>query len=119
MKLANHDGRAVIVLPDGVADVATSSDGAFGPDPMHLYERWDELRDFASTVSEPTGDLDEALLGNPVPAPRQVFAIGLNYRDHAEEAGMDLPSVPAAFTKFPASLAGPFGDVEIVGDTVD
>jgi 2-keto-4-pentenoate hydratase/2-oxohepta-3-ene-1,7-dioic acid hydratase in catechol pathway len=48
-----------------------------------------------------------------------VFAIGLNYRGHAEESGMDLPSVPATFTKFPASLSGPFDDVEIVGGTVD
>ena len=60
-----------------------------------------------------------ARLGCPVPGPRQVFAIGLNYRSHAEESGMALPSVPATFTKFPASLSGPFDDIEIVGDTVD
>jgi 2-keto-4-pentenoate hydratase/2-oxohepta-3-ene-1,7-dioic acid hydratase in catechol pathway len=54
-----------------------------------------------------------------VPSPRQVFAIGLNYRSHAEESGMAVPAVPATFTKFPASLSGPFDDLEIVGDTVD
>jgi 2-keto-4-pentenoate hydratase/2-oxohepta-3-ene-1,7-dioic acid hydratase in catechol pathway len=32
---------------------------------------------------------------------------------------MKLPDVPATFTKFPASLSGPFDDIEIVGDTVD
>ena len=32
---------------------------------------------------------------------------------------MALPSVPATFTKFPASLSGPFATIEIVGDTVD
>jgi 2-keto-4-pentenoate hydratase/2-oxohepta-3-ene-1,7-dioic acid hydratase in catechol pathway len=48
-----------------------------------------------------------------------VFAIGLNYRSHAEESGMALPAVPATFTKFPASLAGPFDDVELVGTNVD
>jgi 2-keto-4-pentenoate hydratase/2-oxohepta-3-ene-1,7-dioic acid hydratase in catechol pathway len=48
-----------------------------------------------------------------------VFAIGLNYRSHAEESGMALPAVPATFTKFPASLAGPFHDVELVGTNVD
>jgi 2-keto-4-pentenoate hydratase/2-oxohepta-3-ene-1,7-dioic acid hydratase in catechol pathway len=48
-----------------------------------------------------------------------VFAIGLNYRSHAEESGMDVPSIPATFTKFPASLAGPFDDVEVAGATVD
>ena len=32
---------------------------------------------------------------------------------------MAVPTVPATFTKFPASLSGPFDDIEIVGDTVD
>ncbi len=32
---------------------------------------------------------------------------------------MAVPAAPATFTKFPASLSGPFDDVEIVGDTVD
>jgi len=45
--------------------------------------------------------------------------MGLNYRSHAEESGMAVPEVPATFTKFPASLGGPFDDIEIVGDTVD
>ena len=48
-----------------------------------------------------------------------MFAIGLNYRSHAEESGMELPCVPAVFTKFPASLAGPYDPIEAVGDAVD
>src|SRR4029079_3720965 len=55
----------------------------------------------------------------PVPTPRQVFAIGLNYRSHAEESGMKVPDVPATFTKFPASLAGPFDDIELGAPAVD
>jgi 2-keto-4-pentenoate hydratase/2-oxohepta-3-ene-1,7-dioic acid hydratase in catechol pathway len=51
--------------------------------------------------------------------PRQVFAIGLNYASHAEESGTALPEFPATFTKFPASLAGPFDDVELPSGTVD
>lgn len=119
MKLANIDGRLAIVLPDGVADVATASDGRFGPDPMAAYDDWDAFAAWASGVSTVTGPLDEALLGNPAPRPRQVFAIGLNYRSHAEESGMAIPEVPATFTKYPASLAGPFDDIEIHGTTVD
>jgi len=46
-----------------------------------------------------------------VPAPRQVFAIGLDYRAHAEEPGMAVSAVPATFTKFPACITGPFADV--------
>jgi 2-keto-4-pentenoate hydratase/2-oxohepta-3-ene-1,7-dioic acid hydratase in catechol pathway len=119
VKLANHGGRAALVLADGVADVATASDGRFGPDLRAVYDNWDAFVDFAGTVTATTGPLVEADLGNPVPAPRQVFAIGLNYRSHAEESGMVLPEVPATFTKYPASLSGPFDDIEIVGDSVD
>jgi 2,4-didehydro-3-deoxy-L-rhamnonate hydrolase len=119
VKLANLDGRAALVLGDEIADIATASDGRFGPDPMGLYDEWDAFRDFAATVTVGTGPLIEADLRNPVPRPRQVFAIGLNYRNHAEESGMALPEVPIVFTKFPASLAGPFDNIEVVGDTTD
>jgi 2,4-didehydro-3-deoxy-L-rhamnonate hydrolase len=119
VKLANLDGRAALVLGDEIADIATASHGRFGPDPMGLYDEWDALRDFAATVTAGTGPLIEADLRNPVPRPRQVFAIGLNYRNHAEESGMALPEVPIVFTKFPASLAGPFDNIEVVGDTTD
>jgi 2,4-diketo-3-deoxy-L-fuconate hydrolase len=119
MRLANHDGRAVLVLGDEVADVEAASDRRFGADPMALFDEWDVFREFAQTVTATTGPVVETSLRNPVPRPRQVFAIGLNYRDHAEESGAELPTVPAVFTKFPTSLAGPFDDVEIVGDTVD
>jgi 2,4-diketo-3-deoxy-L-fuconate hydrolase len=119
LKLANIDGRAALVLGDEIADVATASDGRFGPDLMGLYDEWDAFRDLAATVTTGTGPLVDAELRNPVPRPRQVFAIGLNYRSHAEESGMTPPEVPAVFTKFPASLAGPFDDISVAGGSVD
>jgi len=119
VKIANHRGRAVLVLGDRIADVADASDGRFGPDPQRVYDDWPAFVAFASGVTEGTAPLVEADLACPVPAPRQVFAIGLNYRSHAEESGMEVPAVPATFTKFPASLAGPFDDVRIVSTTVD
>jgi 2,4-diketo-3-deoxy-L-fuconate hydrolase len=119
MKIANANDRAVLVLGDEIADVATASGGRFGPDPMDVYDDWGAFVDFAGTVTAGTAPLVETDLRCPVPNPRQVFAIGLNYRSHAEESGMAVPDVPATFTKFPASLAGPFDDVEIVGGSVD
>lgn len=119
MKIANHGGRAALVLGGSVVDVHDASGGRFGPDPMSVYEDWAGFAAFAGGVTAGTGPLVEAELRCPVPAPRQVFAIGLNYRGHAEESGMPLPEVVIAFTKFPASLGGPFDDVEIVGDSVD
>jgi 2-keto-4-pentenoate hydratase/2-oxohepta-3-ene-1,7-dioic acid hydratase in catechol pathway len=118
MRLANQAGRAVLVVGDEVVDVAQASGGRFGPDPMDLYAEWPALVDVGAAWA-PTGPLLEAELRNPVPAPRQVFAIGLNYRSHADESGMAVPEVPATFTKFPAALGGPFDDVELVGSSVD
>jgi 2-keto-4-pentenoate hydratase/2-oxohepta-3-ene-1,7-dioic acid hydratase in catechol pathway len=119
MQLANVGGRAALVLGDEVADLETVSDGHFGPDPMAAYGRWDELVDFAPTVASGTGVLVEAELRCPIPRPRHVFAIGLNYRSHAEESGIPVPEVPATFTKFPGCLAGPFDDVELPNGSVD
>ncbi len=119
MKLANLDGRLVLVLADGVVDVATASNGRFGPDPMSAFDDWTTFVAWAAGAPDGTGPLDETRLRCPVPHPRQVFAIGLNYRSHAEESGMAIPEVPATFTKFPASLGGPFDTIEIVGDAVD
>ena len=51
--------------------------------------------------------------------PRQVFAIGLNYRDHAKESGIDIPKQPTVFTKFPSCIVGPNDDIIIPTDFVD
>ena len=114
MKLANVDGRATVVTDAGGVDVAQASDGRFGPDVQALFGEWREFLAFASNVPTTSATpIDDSALGPPVPRPPQVFAIGLNYRAHAEESGMDIPGVPATFTKFPASITGPFAEVEI------
>lgn len=52
-------------------------------------------------------------LGPPVAGTRQFVAIGLNYRQHAEEAGLEIPKEPVVFTKAITSLAGPDDDVRL------
>lgn len=52
-----------------------------------------------------------ARLGTPIAGTRQFIAIGLNYRQHAEEAGMAIPQEPVVFNKALTSLAGPNDDV--------
>ena len=91
MKIASVKGRAALVLGDEIADIETASGGAFGADPMSPYADWTAFREFADSVTAGTGPLVEADLDCPVPRPAQVFAIGLNYRSHAEESGMELP----------------------------
>jgi 2,4-diketo-3-deoxy-L-fuconate hydrolase len=119
VKIANSNHRAVLVLADEIADIADATNGQFGPDPMSIYENWAGFVEAAATISSGTAPLIEADLRCPVPMPHQVFAIGLNYRTHAEESGMAIPDVPATFTKFPTSLAGPFDEIEIIGGSID
>jgi 2,4-diketo-3-deoxy-L-fuconate hydrolase len=52
-------------------------------------------------------------LGTPVAGTRQFVAIGLNYRKHAAESGLEIPKEPVVFTKALTSLAGPNDDVEL------
>jgi 2-keto-4-pentenoate hydratase/2-oxohepta-3-ene-1,7-dioic acid hydratase in catechol pathway len=52
-------------------------------------------------------------IGAPIARPHQIICIGLNYADHAAEAGLPVPSEPILFTKSPNTLIGPFDDVRI------
>ena len=65
------------------------------------------------------GDFDPAKLDAPVPRPRQVFAIGLNYRAHAAEGSFSAPDEPTVFPKWPACIVGQRHDVVIPVDTTD
>ena len=46
-------------------------------------------------------------LSSPVPRPGKIICIGLNYRDHAAESGMDIPKSPITFSKYSACAVGP------------
>ena len=43
----------------------------------------------------------------PIDRPQKIVCIGLNYRDHAEEQGTELPAAPLLFAKWPNTLIGP------------
>ncbi|GAA5144521.1 fumarylacetoacetate hydrolase family protein [Microbacterium pseudoresistens] len=110
MRIANVDGRATLVLEAGAgADVFTASAGQFGPDPHGIFEQWAEFRTWANNVNAKVDvRFDAEQLGAPVPSPRQIFAIGLNYDAHANESGFATPEqLPPVFTKFQSSLSGP------------
>ena len=92
MRIGNLSGRLVLLSTAGSVDVYTASGGRFGPDPQSVFDVWP---DFAAWAASP-GDVtptpyDESRLGPPTPAPRQIFAVGLNYTDHAREAGFAVP----------------------------
>lgn len=53
----------------------------------------------------------EVRYGTPISGIRKFIAIGLNYRDHAEEAGMAIPDEPVVFTKAITCISGPNDDI--------
>lgn len=95
------DGR-VRDLSSLVADI--------GPDELAP----DRLRSLAETdpVSLPLVPAHERF-GPPVTGTRQFLAIGLNYSDHAREAGMDIPAEPVLFTKGVSCIQGPNDPVAV------
>jgi 2-keto-4-pentenoate hydratase/2-oxohepta-3-ene-1,7-dioic acid hydratase in catechol pathway len=119
MRVANADGQAVLVVDDGIVDIATASGGALPTDAQLLYERWDDVRALADRVQGPEQPFELSALQAPVPRPRQVFAIGMNYAAHAAEAGVEAPEFPPTFTKFPTCLTGPDATVALPSAFVD
>lgn len=119
MRIANVEGRLVIVTGDPgrelACDVEKASGGRFGPEPQAVYDEWDAFAQWAAAASLEAGvPVRPEALGSPAPAPRQVFGIGLNYRDHAAESGFAAPAgQPPVFTKFPSCITGPAGDIEM------
>ncbi|MGK3204289.1 fumarylacetoacetate hydrolase family protein [Amycolatopsis sp. MEPSY49] len=123
MKLANVDGRAVLLTTDHTGlDVEQVSDGKFGPDLPSIYENWDGFRSWADQApAEPGISFTRSQLGPPSPAPGQIVAIGLNYHAHAAESGFAAPDhLPPTFTKFVSALTGPDSEVVLpAGGQVD
>jgi 2-keto-4-pentenoate hydratase/2-oxohepta-3-ene-1,7-dioic acid hydratase in catechol pathway len=113
MRFVNAAGRSALLVDGQVFDLERASGGAVSADPMTaVVEQWDAVRaTFAAGALDGGAPLDETALGPPVPAPRAVYAVGLNYAAHAAEGGREPPPIPGIFTKFPTSINGPYGDV--------
>ncbi len=120
MKLGTVDGRLVLIEGDRALDVATASGDTLPADPVAALERWDALLAWAPSADWSGGTaVTPDRLGPPVPTPRQVFAIALNYAPHAAEAGFAPPSEPLVFTKFPSCITGPVATVALPEGHVD
>ncbi len=113
MKIANLNGRAQLVVEGKLVDVEQASGGRLPADPMALIPRLSEVGTLQASPDSPA--LDGAKLGPPVPRPSKILAIGLNYRGHAEESGLQIPEEPVVFTKLPSALAGPTDEIVIPG----
>ena len=108
-----HEQPAVQVGADALVDV--SDIVADFDETFFAGGGADLLRDTvaARAADGATSRLDGRRIGAPIARPHQIIGIGLNYRDHAIEAGMAIPAEPIVFTKSPNTLVGPYDDVRI------
>ena len=121
MRLANYDGRSSIALvstagSDHVVDVETASNGELASDPMVLCDLANHpslaaLARDATATDWPV--LRPELLGAPVPRPPKGFGVALNYRQHAVESGLALPTEPHLFGKMENCVRGPYDEIVV------
>ncbi|MBL1420487.1 MAG: fumarylacetoacetate hydrolase family protein [Alphaproteobacteria bacterium] len=113
--------------------------GALGAEKPAILDDDDNLRDLSGVISDLSGDnlsdatiakirdTDLSSLPRIVGSPRigacignvgKFICIGLNYADHAAEAGMELPKEPVIFFKATSAIMGPNDNVEIPRNSV-
>ena len=127
MKLVNflYKGEKNIgaLLDDGVCSFKSISDKYS----MSMMEFIEQINDLSPKVSKFINSnpevipLSEIEFLPVIERPGKVLAVGLNYKDHAKETGMDLPKVPMIFTKQSTSVLGHQGEIHKpkVSDAVD
>ena len=123
MKLATLRTRpqsttAAVQLADGDYLPLPASDvGTLLADPNWRARAEEAVRTAASTAVVNVSDTE---LAPVVPRPGKVICCGLNYGDHIQEMGRDLPEYPTLFAKFADTLAGPADDLTVTGsESVD
>lgn len=122
MRFAHRAGRAFVMKGDDSGwDLEKESSGRFSPDPMQMWARHEEIREWLDGVDASTAEaVRPEDLDAPVPVPPAIIAIGLNYAEHARETGFEPPTeLPPIFAKFPSSIMGAHGDVVLPDGNVD
>jgi len=102
------DDDAAVEIP-GVDDV-----GALLKDPD-----WRTRAESANGATHPLSDIAPAAWAPVVPAPSKIVCVGLNYRNHIQEMGRELPEFPTLFAKYPEALIGPFDDLVLPAGAAD
>jgi len=127
MKLVNFlfkgEKNIGALLDDGVCSFKSISDKYS----MSMLEFIEQMDDLSPKVSKFINSNPEVIPLSKIEflpvieRPGKVLAVGLNYKDHAKETGMDLPKVPMIFTKQSTSVLGHQGEIHKpkVSDAVD
>ena len=121
------DVRLGMVLGDRVVDLTAAALSA-GENPAPWESMLSLLQCGAPALAlaqglaqQPSAQKSSRLLANvqlmaPISRPGKIIAIGLNYRDHCVEQGIEPPTLPLIFAKFPSSITGPYDPIVLPDD---
>ncbi len=114
MKLARYGARNAPKTPcildqDDAPRNASSLVDDFGPNSLSpdLITKLQSV----DPMTLPLMDVTDMRLAPPISQPKNIWCIGLNYSDHAAEAGMDIPQEPILFNKSSGTFCGPNDDI--------
>jgi 2,4-didehydro-3-deoxy-L-rhamnonate hydrolase len=124
MKLVRHgkdslSASPALLLPNGAAlDLKVELEGADFDGDFFAAGGIEKLKKIADAIgggAKKKKLIDGSALDYcaPICRPPNIICVGLNYRAHAAESGMPVPSIPVLFAKHTASYAGPFDDIVI------
>ena len=119
-KLGSNSGRAIFIKDDKYYDVNTISNGDISSNSLKALSDTEKLSQLYINLNdyEPSGNLSDINLDPPI-IPTNVFAVGLNYKKHAEEANLEIPPFPMIFTKHSTCISGPKSDICLKSEMVD
>jgi 2-keto-4-pentenoate hydratase/2-oxohepta-3-ene-1,7-dioic acid hydratase in catechol pathway len=103
--------RPVVLTDDGAFDI-----GGLTADLNSSFFSGNVITRVAEALARgslPRVNIDTDRIGAPLARPGKIVCVGLNYRDHAEETGADIPVEPIIFMKDPSTIVGPFDSVLI------
>ncbi|WP_417250048.1 fumarylacetoacetate hydrolase family protein [Celeribacter sp.] len=114
MKLMRYGARDGAKTPcildaDGVARDVSSVVGDINPETLGAGAL-DKLR-AVNPADLPVADIKGKRVAPPTAQPKNIWCVGLNYSDHAAEAGMEIPAEPILFNKSSATYCGPDDDL--------
>jgi 2-keto-4-pentenoate hydratase/2-oxohepta-3-ene-1,7-dioic acid hydratase in catechol pathway len=106
MRLASYlrDGRPSFGLVTGDGIVDASQRGGGSDLVRALADDVDSLRTLAGEAADLA--LEDVTFLPTIPNPGKILCVGLNYRDHAAETGMEIPKYPTIFVRFADSIVG-------------
>lgn len=119
-----EDGLRLGILQDGLVIDVRDSAGRTGIEAPSTFEELavrtrqglGKLESLAAIVPDSDKSaLDPLAVGPAVPRPGKIICVGLNYRHHAIESGMDIPAEPILFSKFGNAITASGADIDIGG----